>query len=125
MNPMQLLHAAMSLLFLTSSSLPHRFYLFPVNELAMYFPTRRANHGYLKLFVVAQAFVTEVPCKLFAVFNRFDVGIKLNADAIPHRNAVFHIKEKHRHTNCLISLMRGDDLKGLAETPRLGTNHSD
>jgi hypothetical protein len=84
----------------------------------MYFPTRRANHGYLKLFVVAQAFVTEVLCKLFAVFNRFHIAIKFNADAIPHRNAVFHIKEKHRHTNCLISLMRGDYFKGLAETPQ-------
>jgi hypothetical protein len=93
-----------------------------VNELAMYFPARRANHGYLKLFVVAQAFVTEVLCKLFAVLNRLQIGIKLNADAIPHRDPVFHIEEKLRHANCLIPSMRGDYLKVLAETPRLGTN---
>jgi hypothetical protein len=103
--------------------MPHPFRLIPVNELAMYFPTRSANHGYLKLLVVAQAFVTEVFCKLFAVLNRFQIRIKLNADAIPHRDAVFHIEEKLRHTNCLIPSMRGDYLKVLAETPRLGTNN--
>jgi hypothetical protein len=98
--------------------------LLAMNELAMYFPTGSANHRYLKLFVVSQAAVAEMLRKLLAVFNRFQIGIKLNPDAISHRDAIFHIKEKNRHTNCLISLLRGDYLKRLAETPRLGTNNS-
>jgi hypothetical protein len=95
-----------------------------VNELAMYFPTRRANHGYLQLLVIAQTFVAEMLCELFAVNDRFGVSLELNTDAIPHRNAVLHVKEKNRH-EIDPSLMRGDYLKGLAETPRLGTNNSD
>jgi hypothetical protein len=78
--------------------MPHPFCLFPVNELAMYFPTRSANHGYLKLFVVTQAFVAEVLCKLFAVNDRFSASLELNTDTIPHWNAVFHVKEKNCHT---------------------------
>jgi hypothetical protein len=68
--------------------------LLAVNELAMYFPTRRTNHDYLQFLVVAQALVAGMLCKFFAVFNRFQIGIEVNTDAISHRNAVFHIKEK-------------------------------
>jgi hypothetical protein len=78
----------------TKSSMPH---LVPVNVLTMYFSTGSANHRYLKLFVVAQAVVAKMLRELFAVFDRFQIGIKLNTDAIPHRNAIFHIKEEQRH----------------------------
>jgi len=73
--------------------------------------------------IVAETVVAEVLRERSAMRNRFGIGHEFNANAIPHRNAIFHIKEKHRHATCPKS-MCGDYLKGLAETPRLGTNDS-
>jgi hypothetical protein len=94
-----------------------------VNELAMYFPTRRVDHGYFQVLIVAETTVAEVLRERSAMRNRFGIGHEFNADTIPHRNAIFHIKEKHRHTDCLISSMRADHLERLAETPCLGTDN--
>jgi hypothetical protein len=54
----------------------------------------RIDHGYLKFAIVSQAFVAEVLGKFFAVSDRFRICLELNADSVPHRNAVFHIEEK-------------------------------
>jgi hypothetical protein len=68
-----------------------------VNKFAMNLPSKRVNHGYLKVFIIAEATVAPVLGKLFAVNDRLSVGAELNANLIPHRNAVFHIKEKLLH----------------------------
>jgi hypothetical protein len=65
-----------------------------VNELAVNLPSKRVDHAYLKVLIVGEATVAPVLGKLFAVDDRLSVGAELNADAISHRNAVFHIKEK-------------------------------
>ena len=67
---------------------------FPVNELAMNFPSQRIDHGYLKVLVVAETFVAEVLGEHPAVFDRFNVGVELNSNPVPQRNAIFHIEEK-------------------------------
>jgi hypothetical protein len=71
--------------------------LLPVNELAVNLPSKRVDHAYLKVLIVGEATVAPVLGKLFAVDDRLSVGAELNADAISHRNAVFHIKEKSLH----------------------------
>ena len=68
-----------------------------MNELAVNLPSKRVDHAYLKVLIVGEATVAPVLGKLFAVDDRLSVGAELNADAISHRNAVFHIKEKSLH----------------------------
>jgi hypothetical protein len=43
--------------------------LLPVNELTMNLTSERVDDRYLKVFIVAQAVVAEVLCKLFAVLD--------------------------------------------------------
>jgi hypothetical protein len=73
--------------------------LFSMNELAMNLAANRVDDGYLQFLVVSQAAVADVLRKLFAVHNRFGVACELDADAIPHRDAVLHIEEKLLHGN--------------------------
>jgi hypothetical protein len=68
-----------------------------VNKLAVNLPSKRVNHGYLKVLVVAEATLAPVLDKLFAVKDCLGVGVKLNANLVPHRNAIFHIEEKLLH----------------------------
>jgi hypothetical protein len=68
-----------------------------VHELAVNFSPERINYSYFKVFVVAQTAVAYMLCKLFAMDDRFGIALELNADPVPHRNAVFHIKEKCVH----------------------------
>ena len=68
-----------------------------MNELAVNLLSKRVDHAYLKVLIVGEATVAPVLGKLFAVDDRLSVGAELNADAISHRNAVFHIKEKSLH----------------------------
>jgi hypothetical protein len=71
--------------------------LLPMDELAMNFSPERVHHGDFKVLIVAEAAIANMLCKLFAMDDRFGIALKLNADPIPHRNAVFHIKEKCLH----------------------------
>jgi hypothetical protein len=68
-----------------------------MNVFSMNFASRCVDHGYLQLFIVAQAFVAKMLCKLFAMFDRFGIRLEFDADTIPHRDAVFHIKEECLH----------------------------
>ena len=68
-----------------------------MNELFVNLSPKRIDHRYLKILIVAQAFVAPVLGKLFAVKDRLSIGVELNADLIPHGNAVLHIEEK----NCM------------------------
>jgi hypothetical protein len=77
--------------------LPTDAALLPMNELAVNLSAKRVDHGYLQFLVVSQAAIAHVLCKLFAVLNRLSVARELNADAVPHRNAVFHIEEELLH----------------------------
>jgi hypothetical protein len=68
-----------------------------MNELAVNLAAERVDHGNLQFLVVSQTTVAHVLCKFLAVPNRFGVARELNADAVPHRDAVFHIEEKFLH----------------------------
>jgi hypothetical protein len=90
--------------------------LFPVNESAMDLTPKRIYHGDLEILIVAQAFVTEVPCDFFAMCNRIGICVELNPDSVSVRDAVFHIEEIHLHRNFLLSRQsstRGGNLKHL------------
>jgi hypothetical protein len=82
--------------------------LFPVNELAMDFPSSRVDHGYLKVMIVAQAVVAEMLRKLFAVRDRLKIALKVDPDPISKRDAIFHIEKEllHRRTSNLFSYRR-------------------
>jgi hypothetical protein len=56
--------------------------LFPVNELAMDFPSKRVDNGYLKVLIVAQAVVAEMLRKLFAVHDSLKIAIEVDPDPI-------------------------------------------
>jgi hypothetical protein len=72
---------------------------FPVNELAMNFPSERIEHGYLEVLVVAETLVAEVLGEHPAVLDRLNIGVEFNSNPVSQRNAIFHIEEKclHRH----------------------------
>jgi hypothetical protein len=102
-----------------------------VNELAMNFPSQRIDHGYLKVLVVAETLVAEVPGEHAAVFDRFNVVVELNSNPVSQRNAIFHIEEKCLHRHHLVcsgrpaeekSPARGGHMKWFAEAPRLVLN---
>src|SRR5580704_90180 len=69
----------------------------PVDELSMNFASQRIDHRYLKVLIVAEALVTEVPDNFSAVLNGFGLCIELGPDYIPVRDAIFHIEEKLLH----------------------------
>jgi hypothetical protein len=78
--------------------------LFPVNELAIDFPSSRVDHGYLKVMMLAQAVVAEMPRKLFAVRDSLKIAVEVDPDPISKRDAIFHIKKEFRHCRYLKSI---------------------
>ena len=58
-----------------------------MNELAMNLAAERVHDGYFEVFIVAQAAVADVLCKLLAVQDRFGIALELGANQVPHRNA--------------------------------------
>jgi hypothetical protein len=78
----------------------------PVNELAMNFASQRVDDGYLKVLIVAEAFVAKVLRKHPGVLDRFNVGVELNSNPVSHRNAIFHIEEKCLHSHHLARVCR-------------------
>jgi hypothetical protein len=72
-----------------------------MNELAMDFPSERVDDGYLKVPIVAQAVVTEMLRKLFAVRDSLKIAVEVDPDPISKRNAIFHIEKEllHCHTS--------------------------
>jgi hypothetical protein len=71
--------------------------LFPVNELAIDFPSSRVDHGYLKVMMLAQAVVAEMPRKLFAVRDSLKIAVEVDPDPISKRDAIFHIEKELLH----------------------------
>jgi hypothetical protein len=68
-----------------------------VNELAMDFPSSRVDDGYLKVLIVAQAVVTEMLRKLFAVCDSLKIAVEVHPDPVSERDAIFHIKKILSH----------------------------
>ncbi|MBX9646627.1 MAG: hypothetical protein K2X57_06180 [Xanthobacteraceae bacterium] len=62
-------------------------------ELAINFSSEFVDNQYFKVLVVPQAVVAEVPRHLLAVFDRIGIRVELNANAVPVRDAVFHIEK--------------------------------
>jgi hypothetical protein len=71
--------------------------LFPVNELAMDFPSSRVDHGYLKVMIVAQAVVPEMLRKLLAMRDSLKIAVEVDPDPISKRDAIFHIEKELLH----------------------------
>ena len=111
-------------------TLPPR--LFPMNELAMDFPSGRVDNGYLKVLIVAQAAVAEMLRKLLAVRDSLKIALEVDPDPISKRDAIFHIKKELLHcrtsnqfSHRIRSGTRRDYRKRPAEISRLGANDCD
>jgi hypothetical protein len=65
-----------------------------VNELSVDLSPEGIDHGNLKVFIIAQTAIPPMLGKLLGVRDCFRVCIELDADAVPHRNAVFHVEEE-------------------------------
>jgi hypothetical protein len=88
-----------------------------VNKLAMNLATHLVDHRYFQFLVITQAVVTEVLRQFLAVNDRFSIALELNADPVPHRNAVFHVEEKLLH--------EGRSLIGVSRKPgRVAKQHA-
>lgn len=68
-----------------------------VNKLAIDLSSPVVDNQYFKVLIVPKAFIAEVLRDLFAMFDRFSIRIELKADAVSHRDAVFHIEKKLSH----------------------------
>jgi hypothetical protein len=84
---------------LKRKSPPAQAHLFrhTVNKLAMDLSSAVVDNRYFKVLIVPKAFIAEVLRDLFAMFDRFSIRVELKADAISHRDAVFHIEKKLSH----------------------------
>jgi hypothetical protein len=70
-----------------------------MNEFAVNLASDRVDDGNLKILVVGKAFIEKMLCEGFAMRNRIGVGFELQSNSIPHRDAVFHVKEKYLHSS--------------------------
>jgi hypothetical protein len=75
------------------------------------------DNQYLKVLVVPQAVVAEVLRDLFAVTDRFGIRVELNANAVSHRDAIFHVEKELSHGQCSVSRISAN----LVRPPR---NHA-
>ena len=76
-----------------------------MDELAMDFATRRIDHGYFKVLIVAQTTVAEVSCEDAAMCNRVRFGLEADSDSVSKGNAVFHIEKEFLHR--ILPLIQG------------------
>jgi hypothetical protein len=70
---------------------------FAVNKLAMDLSSAVVDNQYFKVLIVPKAVIAEVLRDLFAMFDCFSIRVELKADAVSHRDAVFHIEKKLAH----------------------------
>jgi hypothetical protein len=70
-----------------------------MNEFAVNLASERVDDGYLKIPVVGKAFFKKMLCEGFAMRNCVGIGFELQSNSIPHRDAVFHVKEKLLHSS--------------------------
>jgi hypothetical protein len=74
-----------------------------VNKLAMDLSSAVVDNQYFKVLIVPKAFIAEVLRDLVAMFDCFSIRVELKADAVSHRDAVFHIEKKLLHGQSAIS----------------------
>jgi hypothetical protein len=75
---------------------PYLFRL-AVNKLAINLSSKFVYNEDFKVRIVPQAVIAEVKRHRFAVLDRISICVELYADAISHRDAVFHIEKKLLH----------------------------
>ena len=68
-----------------------------VNKLAINLSSDFVYNEDFKVLIVPQTVIAEVKRHRFAVLDRISICVELYADAISHRNAVFHIEKKLLH----------------------------
>jgi hypothetical protein len=65
-----------------------------MNEFAVNLTSERVDYGYLEVLIIGKAIAIKVLCEDPAMRNRFGIGVELQPNAIPHGDAVFHVKEE-------------------------------
>jgi hypothetical protein len=68
-----------------------------MNEFAVDLASERVDDRYLKILIVSKAFIEKMSGEYSAMRNRVGIGSELQSNLIPHRDAVFHVKEKFLH----------------------------
>jgi hypothetical protein len=68
-----------------------------MNEFAVNLASERVDDRYLKILVVDKAVPIKVLREDPAMRNGVGIGSELQSNAIPHGDAVFHVKEKFLH----------------------------
>jgi hypothetical protein len=69
-----------------------------MHEFAVNLASQRVDDGYLEILVVGKAFIEKMLCEGSAMGNRVGIGFELQADPVPHGDAVYHIEEKFLHS---------------------------
>jgi hypothetical protein len=96
-----------------------------MNELAMNFATKRVYDRDLKFLIVPEASVAHVLRKLLAMEDSFSVILQFKTDTIPHRNAVFHVKEKGLHGYVTrFGIGHPSGISGVTAFPRCGSSQT-
>ena len=75
----------------------------PVNKFPVNLVPDTVNNRYRKVMGVAQAAITNMPCELPTMQDRFGIGHELKAHAISGSNAILHIEEKFLHYQFLVT----------------------
>jgi hypothetical protein len=68
-----------------------------VNKFAVNLSSDFVHNQYFKVLIVPQAVIAEVLRHFFTVLDCLRICLELNADAIPIRDAVFHIEKEPLH----------------------------
>jgi len=68
-----------------------------VNKLSINLSSEFVYNEDFKVLIVPQTVIAEVKRDRFAVLDRISISVELYADAVSHRNAVFHIEKKLLH----------------------------
>jgi len=77
-----------------------------MNELAMDLSAAAVNDRYFEVLIIPQAAIAEVLCKLFTVLDSLQVILKIDADPVSHRDAIFHIEKECLHYSPLTPIRR-------------------
>src|ERR1700730_7852896 len=80
------------------SGLPALFRL-AVNKLAINLSSEFGYNEDFEVLIVPQTVIAEVKRHRFAVLDRISISVELQADAVSHRNAVFHIEKELLHSD--------------------------
>jgi hypothetical protein len=68
-----------------------------MHEFAVNLASERVDDRNLEILIVGKAFIEKMPGEYSAMRNGVGIGSELQPNPIPHRDAVFHVKEELLH----------------------------